>query len=84
MTNPIPENVAEFRRQLIADRDREVRELQSQIREIQAKNELALSRTWEIRILKRVLRVIVVILWFILTTACCPIEFLDHIGVPFS
>ena len=64
------ENVAESRRQLIADRDREVRELQSRIREIQTSNDLALSRTWEIRILKRVLRVVVVIGWFILVIAC--------------
>jgi hypothetical protein len=64
------ENLAESHRQLIADRDREVRELQSRIREIQTSNELALSRTWEIRLLKRVLRVIVVIAWFALVIFC--------------
>lgn len=64
------EALVKSRTDTIWSKDQEITRLQENIREIKTKNDLALSRTWEIRILKRVLRVIVVILWFILTIAC--------------
>lgn len=64
------EALLKSRNDTIWSKDQEITRLQERLHETERKNELALSQTWEIRILKRVLRVIVVLLWFILALSC--------------